>query len=680
MVNKYKKKNKQGTWEENAMQTAINLCKAGESIKSTAKKYGLAYATLYRHVKTGIAASKLGRFRPVFTEDQEIELVTYLKDMDSVFFGLTRDEFKHLAFIYAKKNNLNYPKNWDKYEKAGDDWLSSFLSRHNQISLRTPEATSVARAKGFNRREVGRFYENLEALTVKHDIDASRLYNMDETGISTTTNKPPKVLSTKGKKQVGIIASAERGQLTTVIGCCNAAGSFLPPFLIFARKKMQPRLLDGAPPGTQGTCTPNGWTSGEVFFDWMHFFVEHVRPTSEKKILLLLDNHESHKYYPALDYASKNNVVILSLAPHTTHKMQPMDVAVYGPLKTYFEREVNLFQKSHPGRIINQYDVARLLSPAFLKSAVAQNAVHGFERPGIWPVNKYAFGDEDYEPAAVIAGTSNMNIGTESINSIETIDIPRPFADTSSTPSPSLLQELIPSNSVDPLSEIFPSRNRTPSCEVQDFVARIVNTPEKIRSDGCTSEPEPGCSRIVSAFGPDIATQKGDAVLPETEVNIRLNTSRDNSLDPKPGCSTSHCSPLMLRPIPNPAKPMTTRKRKLQKSEILTSTPIKEDQKQKYDKNKVKNITKRLNDNSKNVPKKTNTKKKDKRTAKKVKQPKEMKEFKDILCFFCGEIYIEEDGKPIENWIQCDICQKWCHEDCSAFDGTQGYTCDNCQS
>ncbi|CAF4954317.1 unnamed protein product [Pieris macdunnoughi] len=75
---------------------------------------------------------------------------------------------------------------------------------------------------------------------------------MDETGISTTTNKPPKVLSKKGKKQVGRIASAERG---------NAAGSFLPPFLIFAREKMQPRILDGAPPGTQGTCTPNGWTT-----------------------------------------------------------------------------------------------------------------------------------------------------------------------------------------------------------------------------------------------------------------------------------------------------------------------------------------------------------------------------------------------------------------------------------
>lgn len=274
-----------------------------------------------------------------------------------------------------------------------------------------------------------------------------------------------------------------------------------------------------------------------------------------------------------------------------------------------------------------------------------------------------------------------MNIGTESTNSLETIDIPRPFAETSSTPSPSLLQEQIPTNSGDPLSEIFPSRNRTPSCEFQDFVAPIVNTPEKIRSDRCTPEPEPGCSQIVSNFGPDIAAQRGDTLVPETELNILQNTSRDNSPDPKPGCSAAHCSPLVLRPIPNPAKPITTRKRKLQKSEILTSTPIKKDQKQKYEKNKIKNLTKRLNDKSRNVPKKTNTKTdKERKIAKKVKQPKKIKEFKDILCFFCGEIYIEEDGKPIENWIQCDICQQWCHEDCSAFDGTQGYTCDNCQS
>ncbi|CAH2090793.1 unnamed protein product [Euphydryas editha] len=368
---------------------------------------------------------------------------------------------------------------------------------------------------------------------------------------------------------------------------------------------MQPRLLDGTPPGTQGTCTPNGWTTGE--------------------------------YYPTLDYA-KNNVVILSLVPHTTHKMQPMDVAIYGPLKTYFEREVNAFQKTHTGHIINQYDVARRLSPVFLKCAVVINAVHGFERHGIWLVNKYAFGDEDHEPAAVITDTSNMNIRTEGTKSSEPERvIPEFFAETSSTPSPSLLEEFIPSSSVRPfrrpfiypLVEVIPSQNRATPSVLQAPGAPIIyyfKTPEKIRSNvECSPELEPGCSQIASAVDPDIATnaQKSDTMLLEIEEDNQRNTNRDKLRSPKPGCSTSHYSPFVLRPIPNPAKSITTRKRNLQKTEILKSTPIKEGQKEKFEKNKTKKVTIRLDDKSANVPiktvpKKTKTGKKNQKTAKKL--------------------------------------------------------------
>lgn len=38
--------------------------------------------------------------------------------------------------------------------------------------------------------------------------------------------------------------------------------------------------------------------------------------------------------------------------PHTTDRMQPLDVAVYGPIKKYFEQELNTFQKTHPGRLL----------------------------------------------------------------------------------------------------------------------------------------------------------------------------------------------------------------------------------------------------------------------------------------------------------------------------------------
>ncbi|KAL3275823.1 hypothetical protein HHI36_020567 [Cryptolaemus montrouzieri] len=75
------------------------------------------------------------------------------------------------------------------------------------------------------------------------------------------------------------------------------------------------------------------------------------------------------------------------------------------------------------------------------------NAVHGFERPGIWLVNKHAFNDQDYEPAA--AGKSNMNIGIIDIR--QTIDIPDSAIEQSLTLSARRLQGCV--STVDPLTK-----------------------------------------------------------------------------------------------------------------------------------------------------------------------------------------------------------------------------------
>lgn len=61
-------------------------------------------------------------------------------------------------------------------------------------------------------------------------------------------------------------------------------------------------------------------------------------PTSDKKLILVLDNHESHKYYPALKYAFDNHIVFVLFAPHTTHKIQPLHVSVFGPIKRFYEQ------------------------------------------------------------------------------------------------------------------------------------------------------------------------------------------------------------------------------------------------------------------------------------------------------------------------------------------------------
>uniref|UniRef100_A0A2A4JLU0 DDE-1 domain-containing protein n=1 Tax=Heliothis virescens TaxID=7102 RepID=A0A2A4JLU0_HELVI len=378
-----------------------------QAVKTTATKYGIPRATLQRHLKSGSSKKKLGRFTAIFSEEQEKELLDYVFEMDSVFYGLTKEEFLLLVFQYAEKNRIPHPF---KGGTAGTDWYKGFIRKHPDLTLRKPEPTSIARARGFNKPQVYRFFDLLEEQTQKHGIDATRLYNMDETGVQTSSNKPPRILTKVGKRQVGLIASSERGRTTTVICCCNAAGSFIPPFMIFARKKMNSRLLDGAAPGTQGTCTDNGWVNGPAFLEWLRFFIETVRPTSDKKVILVLDNHESHKYLPALEYACAHNVIFISLAPHTTHRMQPLDYCVYGPLKIYFEQALASFQKAHVGRIINQSDVAGLFSSAYMKAATAQNAIKGFKTTGIYPTDRYIFDESDFEPATVTEKPLNQEI------------------------------------------------------------------------------------------------------------------------------------------------------------------------------------------------------------------------------------------------------------------------------
>ncbi|KAJ8869936.1 hypothetical protein PR048_028947 [Dryococelus australis] len=80
----------------------------------------------------------------------------------------------------------------------------------------------------------------------------------------------------------------------------------------------------------------------------------------------------------ALDFAKENNVLLLSFVPHTTHKMQPLDIGVYMPLKLCFEQAI-----------------------CTLHVASAQNVISGFRSSGIWPYNPHIFSDVDSAPASV---------------------------------------------------------------------------------------------------------------------------------------------------------------------------------------------------------------------------------------------------------------------------------------
>lgn len=337
-----------------------------------------------------LLSAKLGR-KPVFSQEIESELVKYSLEMESRFWGLTRLDLRSLAFQIALKNNI--PNKFNVLAKcAGRDWLYGFCKRHREIlSLRTPTGTSFDRAKGFTRQNVSLFFNLLEDEYIKHNFSGTRIWNVDETGLSVVQSRQPKVIAQKGKRQIGAMTSAERGSLITVITCMSAGGSFVPPYFIFPRKNSHPLLMKDAPPGAKSSCHLSGWVQIPIFTNWFKHFLEFTKLTKEDPVLLILDGHYSHtRNIEVLDLARENGVVILSLPPHSTHKMQPLDKTFMGPLKVYYSDEVRRFTRDQ-ARKVTVYDLVGLFTKSYLRVQTGQIAISGFRSTGIFPLDKNIF-------------------------------------------------------------------------------------------------------------------------------------------------------------------------------------------------------------------------------------------------------------------------------------------------
>lgn len=246
MPYKYVRKSTQQSWDVEAMQHAIEAVRRDKMPYATAaKQFNVPRNTLKRRVlkknRDAIEDKKiLGKYRKVFTDQQEMELCEHIFDMERRFYGISFNDLRYLAYSLAEKNNIPHPFNREK-KMAGKDWVASFRKRHPNVTMRKPEATSMARAQGFNKPNVNYFFNILKTVQDNHFHPPHRIYNVDETGLLTVQTRNSKVFSLKGRRQVGAITSAEKGLLSTFAVCMSAGGTFIPPFVIFPRKKNEGR-------------------------------------------------------------------------------------------------------------------------------------------------------------------------------------------------------------------------------------------------------------------------------------------------------------------------------------------------------------------------------------------------------------------------------------------------------
>ena len=165
-------------------------------------------------------------------------------------------------------------------------------------------------------------------------LGPEQIWNVDETRIS-TVQKLRNVVAVKGLKQIGSVTSGERGSLVTMCAAVCAAGNSVLPMFIFPRQNFKDHFIRDGPTGCVGVTHPPGWMTTENILVLIKYSAKHARPSTEKLVLLLLDNHHPHLGIGTLNFAKANGSIMLSFPPQCFHTLQPLDHTVAGPFKKY---------------------------------------------------------------------------------------------------------------------------------------------------------------------------------------------------------------------------------------------------------------------------------------------------------------------------------------------------------
>ena len=366
------------SWTDPGLSKALAAIDEGFSIRKVAEMYGIPKSTLHDHVSGKVAyGSKCGP-DPYLDLEEEEELANFL--VRSAGIGYPHTKKQVFALVQRMLNKKGIETN------VTNGWWERFQSRHPHITTRVAVPLSVARAKASDPVVLKGYFDMLEECLKENKIfdKPGCIFNCDESGIPLNP-QGIKIVDQKGSKYPSHVTSGDKSQLT-VMACTCAAGYFIPPIIIFDRKKCIYAWADGEVPGTLYGLSQNVWINSQQFYGWFQHFLEYT--PQKRSLLLLLDGHSTHYCPETIKLAAESNIVICALPPHTTHIVQPLDRGCFAPLKVAWKQECHEFYTKNPGRVVTCLDFNCLFAKAWYKAMTAQNIISSYKVTGAYPFNR----------------------------------------------------------------------------------------------------------------------------------------------------------------------------------------------------------------------------------------------------------------------------------------------------
>jgi hypothetical protein len=221
---------------------------------------------------------------------------------------------------------------------------------------------------------------------------------MDEKGfLLGVFQKTRRVFSLKHFHSGKLLGAAQDGnrEWITLIAAICMDGTFLPPSIIYqaVSGNLQNSWLTDYDPEEQ-TCffasSATGWTNDELAYSWLtSIFDRNTRAKAghgRQYRLLFIDGHGSHINMKFLTWCEQNKVLVALYPPHSTHRLQPLDVSLFSPLANYYSQNLNswIFKAQGLSRL-SKRDFFGLFWPAYQAAFTPTNIKSGWEKTGLQP-------------------------------------------------------------------------------------------------------------------------------------------------------------------------------------------------------------------------------------------------------------------------------------------------------
>ncbi|KAI5966955.1 uncharacterized protein KGF55_000364 [Candida pseudojiufengensis] len=304
-------------------------------INTIAKIYDVSSNGLrYRITKGESKVNGNLKRRTVFPVEEEV-IVSHSIKYAQTGVPLNEDIIVDLAnAIIKNRGSTNY---------INKQWMKNFKKR-NESLIKFSELTKMSDIRyrlGGDFDNLDDFYDKFKEQVIDKEIPADKIFTFDESYTILSENTIRYGFNTFDGEEKPLLGN-ENSEYVTVVECCSMSGKAIKPMIIFKGDEFDTNWFDANKYNSyEYEVSPTGWTSHAKILHWLrHIFIpESGAGKNHDKVVLLMDNHESHYTLEFMEECYENNIFPIYTPSYSSHHTHPLVRGVFKLMRKIYRQK-----------------------------------------------------------------------------------------------------------------------------------------------------------------------------------------------------------------------------------------------------------------------------------------------------------------------------------------------------